>query len=272
MSYKSNKKYKGIFWTGGIIHKIETGELIEKGFLSPIKYRIAEDINWDRLEVNSTGRDFTEESLERFWNDERLKKLGKTIQFIDKHCKRNLIFCSSLRQAGKAQELLSTLGIHSAVVSGKTPPAEREELVAGFRRGDFKHMINVGVFTTGFDVPELNCIVLARPTMSLALYYQMIGRGVRIDPEDPDKILRVFDYAGCVSRLGRVETIKLGKEDGFKDTVTSEVGRMDERPLFKFIVKKKMFTKEVQSNGRQTNCRGSRRTTGRVCVKSKTIT
>lgn len=230
------------FWKN-IICSIETADLIEDGYLCPITYK-ADEVDWDSLQINSTGADFTPESLEKFWTDEKMKKLGKAIQFIDKNCKRNLIFCSSLRSAERTRALLETLNIPAAVVSGKTPKIEREELVADYRAGKFKHMINVGVFTTGFDVPELDSIVLMRPTMSLALYYQMVGRGVRIDPANPNKTLHVFDFAGCVRRLGRVESIRLGKEDGYKDTVVSEVGRMDERPLFKFMVKKNMFARK----------------------------
>lgn len=227
------------FFFKKIAYKIETDQLIEMGYLSPIVYRTPEDVSYDELQVNTTGRDFTEESLERFWNEARMRKLASVIQKIDEHCQRSLIFCSSLRHAGRTQQLLEAIGIPSAIVSGKTPKIEREKLVARYRAGEFKHMINVGVFTTGFDVPELDCIILARPTMSLALYYQMVGRGVRKDPERPDKVLRVYDLAGVSSKLGRVETIKLAKEDGWKDMVVSEVGRMDEKPLFEFIVKNK---------------------------------
>lgn len=233
------------FWKN-IVFKIETAELIEQGFLCPIKYR-ADEVDWNSLEINSTGADFTPESLEKFWSDTRLKKLSKAIQFIDQHCQRNLIFCSSLRQAERARLLLEELDIVAHVVSGETPKIDRERLVQEFRDGTFKHMINVGVFTTGFDVPELDSIVLARPTMSLALYYQMVGRGVRKDPANPDKMLRVFDFAGCVARLGKVETIRLEKEkhpsipNFYMDMVVSEVGRMDETPLFKFRVKNKKY-------------------------------
>lgn len=130
------------------------------------------------------------------------------------------------------------MGIDARIVSGETPAQEREDLVTQYRAGEFKHMINVGVFTTGFDVPKMDCVIIARPTMSLALYYQMVGRGVRKDPERPDKILRVYDLAGVVEKLGKVETIKLAKEDGgWKDMVVSEVGRMDDTPLFEFVVK-----------------------------------
>lgn len=231
------------FFFKKIAYKIETQELIDMGYLVPIKYR-ADEVNWDLLEANSTGADFTEESIEKFWDDKRLKKLALTIKMIDQNCQRNLIFCSSIRQAQRAVNMLSDMGVGCALITGDTPPNEREDAVQEFRQGEIRHLVNVGVFTTGFDVPELDCIVLARPTMSLALYYQMVGRGVRIDPGNPDKMLRVYDFAGCVRKLGRVETIRVVKEDdGWKDCVVSEVGRMDETPLFKFLVKKDMFKK-----------------------------
>jgi len=231
------------FFFKKIAYKIETQELIDRGFLAPIKYR-ADEVNWDLLEANSTGADFTEESIEKFWSDARLKKLALTIKMIDEKCQRNLVFCSSIRQAQKAVDMLSDMGIGSALITAQTAPKDREDIVEQFRQGELKHLINVGVFTTGFDVPELDCVILARPTMSLALYYQMVGRGVRIDPNNPDKILRVYDFAGCVRKLGRVETIRVAKEDdGWKDCVISEAGRMDEVALFKFLVKKNMFKK-----------------------------
>jgi DNA repair protein RadD len=228
------------FFFKKIAFKIETRELIEQGYLSPIKY-IAEDLELDKLRLNSTGADYTPESMDSFWSDERLQKLAKVIRHIDKEHQRNLIFCNSIRAANRAKQILDLYDIDCAVVTGTTPKVERELLVQSFRDGKLQHLINVGVFTTGFDVPELDCITLARPTMSLALYYQMVGRGVRKDPNNPDKILTVYDLAGCVERLGRIETIRLGKEEGFKDMVESEVGKMTDMPLFTFQVKSAKF-------------------------------
>lgn len=227
------------FFFKKIAFKIETQELIERGYLSPIKY-LTEDVELDKLRVNGTGADYTPESMEAFWNDQRLRKLARVVKHIDENHKRNLIFCSSILQANRTKQLLDSFHVKSAVVTGETPKIERERLVQEFRDGKIRHMINVGVFTTGFDVPELDSIVLARPTMSLALYYQMVGRGVRIDPQNLNKVLHVYDLAGCVERLGRVETVKLAKEeDGFRDIVTSEVGQMTDTPLFTFQVKDK---------------------------------
>jgi DNA repair protein RadD len=230
-------KNNGTFW-GKIAYQIETAELIRDGYLCPIQY-YSEPTNTDELVVNSTGADFTTESLERFWNDKRLRRIAQAVQFSHENHKRTLIFCSSIKQAKNAQALVEGLGVHAEMVDGKTPKAERERIIEDFKTGKVKHLFNVGVFTTGFDMPVLDCIVLARPTMSLALYYQMVGRGVRLDPETPGKMLHVYDLAGLCERLGRVESIRVTTEPGgFKNMVVSEIDRMDECALFRFLVKK----------------------------------
>jgi DNA repair protein RadD len=235
------------FFFKKIIYQIETQELIEQGFLCPIEY-FTEHQDLEELEINTTGADFTSASIEKFWNTTRLRRIAQAVEYADKNHNRSLIFCSSIRQADNAMALLDAMGIKTAIVTGKTPKKEREALIESFKRGEIKHMLNVGVFTTGFDMPCLDCIILARPTMSLALYYQMVGRGVRLDPDNAMKKLTVYDLAGVVERLGRVETIRVTTEppENFKNMVVSEVGRMDECALFRFKVKKKMFAKESE--------------------------
>lgn len=231
------------FWKN-IVYKIETADLIERGYLVPIKYyqETVTDDEMAELQVNSTGADFTDESLEKFWGQKRLRRIAQAVEYSEANHERTLVFCSSIRQAENAKKLIEALGIHCAIVTGKTPKKEREAIVDQYRSGDLKHLLNVGVFTTGFDAPNLDCIVLARPTMSLALYYQMVGRGVRLDPDRPEKVLHVYDLVGVVERLGRVETIRIEKEkaEGFSpDCVMSEIGRMDNHEIFKYFVKNK---------------------------------
>jgi DNA repair protein RadD len=222
-----------------ILYKIETQELIEMGYLSPIEY-YTETAQLDELVVNSTGADFTTESMEKYWNQKRLSRIAAAVQFSHENHKHTLIFCAKIEQAQKAMEMVKEMGIAAAMVTGKTPMAERERLIDLYKEGKIKHMFNVGVFTTGFDVQELDCIVLARSTMSLALYYQMVGRGVRLDPANPNKVLQVYDLAGVVETLGRVETIRVVTEPGgFKNEVHSEFGRMDATELYSFVIKKK---------------------------------
>lgn len=221
-----------------ILYKIETQELIDEGYLSPVKYFV-DKVQLDDLVVNTTGADFTEKSVKEFWgNAHRLARVEAAVVHSHKVNQRTLVFCSQIAQAEKISERLHVAhGIAAPVVTGKTPLKEREEIIAKYRNGEYKHILNVGVFTTGFDVPELDCIVLARPTMSLALYYQMIGRGIRLDPARPEKELQVYDLVGVVERLGRVETIRVKTEArGFRDEVWSECGRMDDTELYSFLV------------------------------------
>ncbi len=223
-----------------ILFKIETADLIERGYLCPIEYYI-EPSDWKELVVNSTGANFTDKSMKSYSEKpSRVKRITSAITYSHQNNERTLVFCGSIAQAMKVQLSAGDLGIKVDIVTGKTPLAERERIIENFKNGDTKHIVNMGVFTTGFDMPNLDCIVLARPTMSLALYYQMIGRGVRIDPERGNKVLQVYDLVGITERLGRVETIKVQKEaGGFRDEVWSEVGRMDNIELYSFKIKPK---------------------------------
>lgn len=223
-----------------IAYKIETAELIERGYLVPIKY-FKEETDWRELTVNSTGADFKDdEALEKFAK-KRVNRIAAAIEYSHQHNKRTLVFCHTIAQAETVKGLADAMGIATEIVTGKTPMKDRERRVEDFKNGKVKHMLNVGVFTTGFDAPMLDCIVMAKPTMSLALWYQIIGRGVRLDPDTPDKVLQVYDLVGVTERLGRVETIRVKKEPrGYRDEVWSEVGRMDDVELYSFIVPKKV--------------------------------
>lgn len=216
-----------------IVYKIETAELIEQGYLSPIDY-FSESIDLSAMNINSTGADFKIDAKFEKFAKSRVDRIVDAIEYSEKTNGRTLVFCQTIAQATK---VLGRIDAKIALVTGETPLDTRDRVVDDFKKGRIKHLLNVGVFTTGFDVPELDCIVMARPTFSLALYYQIIGRGVRLDPDKPDKILKVYDLVGVVKRLGRVETIKVIKGENGRDEVWSERGRMDDKELYKFVVK-----------------------------------
>ena len=230
------------FFFKEIAYKIETQELIDRGFLSPILYRQVNLGGYDQLRLNTIGSEYTEDSVKQYWyNTEHLEGVANCIATVDAHCQQSLTFCANKAQALAVKEMLAEIGITAELVFGDTPAKIRAKLVADYKAGEFKHMLNVGVFTTGFDVPQLDCVILARNTMSLALYYQMVGRGVRLDPERPQKKLRVYDLVQISQKLGRVETIKIEKEVDpktgkrtWKDEVRSEVGVLTNVPLERF--------------------------------------
>lgn len=157
--------------------------------------------------------------------------------------KRGLIFISSAKRAQEARDILREGGIDVEVVTASTKKKERERIVADYREGKLRWLINFGVFTTGLDVPEIDCIIMARPTMSVALVQQMIGRGVRLDPNNPDKVLKVIDMCGVHEVFGDVANIRVVKEDDqFRDMLVGDRGRIDNQALYTFRIPEKKET------------------------------
>lgn len=105
-----------------------------------------------------------------------------------------------------------------ALITGKTPKKERERILNEFKAGNIKVVTNVGVLTTGFDYPELDTVVIARPTMSLALYYQIVGRAIRPHPEK--ECSWIVDLCGNFKKFGRVEDLHLVEPRGGEYAIT----------------------------------------------------
>ena len=97
------------------------------------------------------------------------------------------------------------------IVSGTTPQKERERILQDFKSGKIKVVANVGVLTTGFDFPALDTVLMARPTMSLAMYYQIVGREIR--PSE-NKNAWFVDLCGNIDRFGKVEDLRLIDTNG----------------------------------------------------------
>lgn len=121
--------------------------------------------------------------------------------------KRWLVFAVTVAHAEHiAAELRDAHGIACAVVSAETPKGEREATIRAFRAGQLRALVNVAVLTTGFDVPELDCIALLRATKSPVLYVQIAGRGMRTAPGKTDCLW--LDFTDTTASLGPVDAIK----------------------------------------------------------------
>ena len=94
-------------------------------------------------------------------------------------------------------------GISCATIFGDTPEAERDRIIAAFKRGEIRALASMGVLTTGFNAPAVDLIAMLRPTKSAGLYVQMAGRGTRLAPGKENCL--VLDFAGNVSRHGPVD-------------------------------------------------------------------
>jgi superfamily II DNA/RNA helicase len=111
------------------------------------------------------------------------------------------VFVPSIEAAEELEELVP----ESASVSSKTPKGRRNKIIKGFKDGSIKVVFNVLVLSVGFDHPELDAIIHARATNSMAIYYQTLGRGVRIAPNKKD--CKIVDLAGNSVKFGKIEEL-----------------------------------------------------------------
>lgn len=191
-----------------VLYYVQNRVLFDAGHLSKLKYFEISGFDRSKLRTNTTGAAYTDQSVKKYHQlthfDERLRKIVQRL--LDGGRRGILVFTQLVDDA----RVLSRLVEGAAFISGETPKTERERLLRDFKSGKIKVMCNVGVLTTGFDYPELDAVVLARATMSLALYYQMIGRVMR--PHASKKEGYVVDLCGNIELFGAIEDIYIEKE------------------------------------------------------------
>ena len=162
-----------------VIYCCQIGELLSKGYLADLHYYDLTELDLRRVRSNSTGADYDERSLlaeyERCgFYDKLSNTVVKVLQPKSGIPRKGvLVFTAFTKEARQLVGKLQSLGVNAAIVTGETPKKEREAILEGFKRREIKVVANVGVLTTGFDYPALDTVVLARPTKSLGLYYQM---------------------------------------------------------------------------------------------------
>jgi hypothetical protein len=113
---------------------------------------------------------------------------------------RGIAFCCNVLHAEHVAAAFNAAGIPAATLLGSTDPLRRDATVAGFARGDLKVLVTVDVVSEGFDIPSAGCAILLRPTQSLGLYLQQVGRVLR--PAVDKKVAIILDHVGNVHRHG----------------------------------------------------------------------
>lgn len=191
-----------------VLYHVQNDTLFNAGFLSKLEYFVFNVIDRSKIELNSNGTDFSEASLRRYYKsiDMPSKIVHYGIRLLQKR-KNILIFCALIEEA-----VIVTRSIPgAALLTGETKKEERERILSQFKQGKIKCVVNVGVLTTGFDYPELECVLMARSTMSLALYYQIVGRAMRIAPTKESAW--IVDLGGNYNFFGKIETMKIKQDE-----------------------------------------------------------
>ena len=187
-----------------MIYFVQNRQLFDAGHLARMEYRDENGFDRERLETNSTGADYTDESVQRYYRAVNFQdKLLRSVEREMETRKNVLVFTRFIKES----EYLVRCIPGAAIVTGETKKKDRGRLIEGFKAGDIPVICNVGVLTTGFDYPELETVIIARPTMSLGLYYQMIGRSIR--PHEKKECARVVDLCGNYQTFGKIEDLEI---------------------------------------------------------------
>ena len=115
--------------------------------------------------------------------------------------KQTIIFCPSKENASNLALLLQTKGCVARAITGDTPMNDRRQWIEEFKSGDVKVLTNFGVLTTGFDAPNIEAVIIARPTTSVVLYSQMIGRGLRGSAVNGSEFCTLVDVVDNIENL-----------------------------------------------------------------------
>ena len=191
-----------------VVYSIQNSILFEGGFLAPLRYFDINLIDATKLKMNAKGTDFTDASIREY--NRSTKMLDRIIEYSNRLLLKRanlLVFCSLVSEAHQVAK-----GIPGAVVvHGELDSRDRDKILKNFKSGIIRCVVNVGVLTTGFDMPTLEACIIGRKMMSLALYYQIIGRVMRkfIYPDGTKKVGWVIDFGGNISFFGKIETMEI---------------------------------------------------------------
>lgn len=184
---RSDKTALGLAFES-VAYQMELRDAIELGWLVDIRqeYVMIEACDLDLSEVGTTTNEMGEKDFDRvkmekqFIQEKALLAMAQPI--LDKTIRgeQAVIFTSGVKHAHMLADVLSDMKHGSAAaVDGTTPKQDRENIVKQFHKGALQYLCNFGVFTEGFDAPATSMIVMGRPTKSVSLYTQMLGRGTR---------------------------------------------------------------------------------------------
>jgi hypothetical protein len=184
-----------------LIETATTAELIAAGHLVPtLTYAPTRpDLTGVRVEHG----DYAERQLAERMDKAQL--VGDVVEHWHRlaNRRRTVVFASGVRHSVHLRDEFRRSGVRAEHIDGSTPSEERDAILAGLARGDVELVCNCMVLTEGWDQPEVQCLILARPTRHMGLYRQMVGRGLRPSPGKSDCL--VLDHAGAVFEHGFVE-------------------------------------------------------------------
>lgn len=187
-------------WFNKCHYEIGINTLISDGFLVPYRAKEAEKIDLSGVGKKSTG-DYNETDIEtEMTKPIHLESIIHAYREHGEGRQHVVIFAVSIKHAEMINNMLVNNGYNTGIVHSKMSKPERADTLQKFDTGQLEFIVNVNVLTEGWDSTAVNLIMLCRPTLSAALYVQMVGRGLRLHEGKKDCL--ILDFSGNCSRHG----------------------------------------------------------------------
>jgi len=176
-------------------------ELVAAGRLVPLRYWVPDPPDLSGLK--KSGGDYTDASIEEAYVNAKLT--GEVIEHWARigQGARTVVFTSTVKHAIHVAEMFSSSGVPAEYIEARTPDDERDGIFRRFKAKDTVVLVSVGVISEGFDERSAEVAISLRPTTSLRLWFQQIGRIMRTYPGKTEG--RVIDHAGNTLRVGRID-------------------------------------------------------------------
>ena len=134
----------------------------------------------DSLQKRGADGDYQNKEMDMLLNKKpSIERLYQSLEEFGKD-RKGIVYAINISHAQKITRLYQEHGVKAIAIDSKTPAAERQQDIEAFKKGDIQVLVNVDIFSEGFDCPDVEFVQLARPTLSLAKYLQMVGRGLRV--------------------------------------------------------------------------------------------
>ena len=193
-----------------LVPTCSTADLISEGLLAPIRYFAPDAPNLDT--VRTTAGEFNGADLRAAMDKPSIT--GSAVAHYRKlaHGRPAIAFCVSIEHAQHVASEFTAAGYRAVAISGDSDQVERDAALTGLQSGRLDVVCNCALWVAGVDAPAVSCIILLRPTQSLTVYLQSVGRGLRTHDGKTDCI--VLDHAGNVARHGLPTELREWSLDG----------------------------------------------------------
>lgn len=187
-----------------IVYHRDFLDMIKEQWLCNVRFTtVKANIDLKDVTINTNSGDFGATSLAHVINTETLNKLVVQTWLDRAACKRKstIVFAVNVAHVRALTKTFQLAGIDARYLFSGTPSAERVATIDAFKAGEFPVLLNCALLTEGTDIPNIDCVVIARPTRSRNVFIQMIGRGMRLSPGTGKQDCHIIDFVDSMKRV-----------------------------------------------------------------------